>query len=133
MDGIAALALMGISAGVNSLRLMANRGLVSPKEVEEYAESITSHLSVADDDPKKAAFDQLSATVEALLSPVLAEIRQCAHERWIGRGKERSEEHTSELQSLMRISYAVFCLKKKQNHSTISTPHTGRQYTVITT
>src|SRR3546814_7519150 len=32
----------------------------------------------------------------------------------------RSEEHTSELQSLMRISYAVFCLKKKkiQNHNT---------------
>src|SRR3546814_8577996 len=29
----------------------------------------------------------------------------------------RSEEHTSELQSLMRISYAVFCLKKKQQHS----------------
>src|SRR3546814_4698398 len=28
--------------------------------------------------------------------------------------RERSEEHTSELQSLMRISYAVFCLKKKQ-------------------
>src|SRR3546814_8935817 len=28
--------------------------------------------------------------------------------------KDRSEEHTSELQSLMRISYAVFCLKKKQ-------------------
>src|SRR3546814_5607234 len=28
---------------------------------------------------------------------------------------ERSEEHTSELQSLMRISYAVFCLKKKQH------------------
>src|SRR3546814_1798935 len=30
-------------------------------------------------------------------------------------GKARSEEHTSELQSLMRISYAVFCLKKKNN------------------
>src|SRR3546814_1074603 len=29
---------------------------------------------------------------------------------------ERSEEHTSELQSLMRISYAVFCLKKKNNN-----------------
>src|SRR3546814_8378208 len=29
--------------------------------------------------------------------------------------ESRSEEHTSELQSLMRISYAVFCLKKKQN------------------
>src|SRR3546814_8891921 len=31
----------------------------------------------------------------------------------------RSEEHTSELQSLMRISYAVFCLKKKKNTSLI--------------
>src|SRR3546814_2911001 len=31
-----------------------------------------------------------------------------------GLGEGRSEEHTSELQSLMRISYAVFCLKKKQ-------------------
>src|SRR3546814_1742023 len=30
-------------------------------------------------------------------------------------GQFRSEEHTSELQSLMRISYAVFCLKKKSN------------------
>src|SRR3546814_10447738 len=35
------------------------------------------------------------------------------------RGKfPRSEEHTSELQSLMRISYAVFCLKKKKNKQT---------------
>src|SRR3546814_9728847 len=32
-----------------------------------------------------------------------------------GSRTERSEEHTSELQSLMRISYAVFCLKKKKN------------------
>src|SRR3546814_4059050 len=32
----------------------------------------------------------------------------------IFRGSPRSEEHTSELQSLMRISYAVFCLKKKK-------------------
>src|SRR3546814_1540082 len=40
----------------------------------------------------------------------------------------RSEEHTSELQSLMRISYAVFCLKKKKNKHimtyTTSTAHT---------
>src|SRR3546814_6941010 len=32
----------------------------------------------------------------------------------------RSEEHTSELQSLMRISYAVFCLKKKSKHNNLS-------------
>src|SRR3546814_10125117 len=34
----------------------------------------------------------------------------------------RSEEHTSELQSLMRISYAVFCLKKKKRQHTTQTP-----------
>src|SRR3546814_5882864 len=39
----------------------------------------------------------------------------------------RSEEHTSELQSLMRISYAVFCLKKKQHHHTPSTPSNYNQ------
>src|SRR3546814_4176195 len=35
----------------------------------------------------------------------------------------RSEEHTSELQSLMRISYAVFCLKKKKKNITYLTQH----------
>src|SRR3546814_7127718 len=35
----------------------------------------------------------------------------------------RSEEHTSELQSLLRISYAVFCLKKKKNTTTQPTSH----------
>src|SRR3546814_8469997 len=34
-------------------------------------------------------------------------------------GPQRSEEHTSELQSLMRISYAVFCLKKKTKHTSM--------------
>src|SRR3546814_3839352 len=37
--------------------------------------------------------------------------------RYRGSGPPRSEEHTSELQSLMRISYAVFCLKKKTKHT----------------
>src|SRR3546814_6091208 len=35
----------------------------------------------------------------------------------------RSEEHTSELQSLMRISYAVFCLKKKPHHTPTNPTH----------
>src|SRR3546814_2911115 len=40
-------------------------------------------------------------------------------DRAVGDAEElRSEEHTSELQSLMRISYAVFCLKKKKKTST---------------
>src|SRR3546814_4160147 len=43
----------------------------------------------------------------------------------IMRTRYRSEEHTSELQSLMRISYAVFCLKQKKSSTT--TPHTSRK------
>src|SRR3546814_6464226 len=38
--------------------------------------------------------------------------------------RDRSEEHTSELQSLMRISYAVFCLKKKKKKTTYGTTRT---------
>src|SRR3546814_1170645 len=45
--------------------------------------------------------------------------RRLAHSHVLARA--RSEEHTSELQSLMRISYAVFCLKKKKHTSTITT------------
>src|SRR3546814_8161030 len=40
--------------------------------------------------------------------------RRVRRQRGRVRGRGRSEEHTSELQSLMRISYAVFCLKKKK-------------------
>src|SRR3546814_5304607 len=38
----------------------------------------------------------------------------------LGQTRTRSEEHTSELQSLMRISYAVFCLKKKKKYQTLN-------------
>src|SRR3546814_3568810 len=44
--------------------------------------------------------------------------RRPGHRRRPRRLRERSEEHTSELQSLMRISYAVFCLKKKNANQT---------------
>src|SRR3546814_3986937 len=44
-----------------------------------------------------------------------------------GSRPNRSEEHTSELQSLMRISYAVFCLKKKHTHNTTSTSRPQQQ------
>src|SRR3546814_6625595 len=45
----------------------------------------------------------------------------------LGQANIRSEEHTSELQSLMRISYAVFCLKKKKKR--LITTHTSRNKT----
>src|SRR3546814_3497547 len=46
--------------------------------------------------------------------PAIAGIPRPEH-RAVARASARSEEHTSELQSLMRISYAVFCLKKQIN------------------
>src|SRR3546814_4405577 len=62
---------------------------------------------------RQAQFD----TVEAV-EQVLAEAAVGNQHRKVGVGRAddaRSEEHTSELQSLMRKSYAVFCLKKKKN------------------
>src|SRR3546814_7565452 len=44
-------------------------------------------------------------------------------------GSVRSEEHTSELQSLMRISYAVFCLKKKNKEKHTTKSHTAKHIT----
>src|SRR3546814_9792704 len=61
---------------------------------------------------ERRRFESLPQGVATLppeaLGPTLLE----PHPSWMTR-IERSEEHTSELQSLMRISYAVFCLKKK--------------------
>src|SRR3546814_4552765 len=45
--------------------------------------------------------------------------------RLIRRSSARSEEHTSELQSLMRISYAVFCLTTKKHHQILRYTHTA--------
>src|SRR3546814_7836705 len=52
-----------------------------------------------------------TGTISFLNSPFF----HAAYARWCEASANRSEEHTSELQSLMRISYAVFCLKKKKN------------------
>src|SRR3546814_10483378 len=48
----------------------------------------------------------------------------------VSEGGVRSEEHTSELQSLMRISYAVFCLKKKKHNK--KTAHIATQSSTVT-
>src|SRR3546814_2699518 len=51
---------------------------------------------------------------------------------WITSEQVRSEEHTSELQSLMRISYAVFCLKKKKKYNTLHTTYTSTRNIIPT-
>src|SRR3546814_4343763 len=63
--------------------------------------------------------DDLAAFNGAIPAPEIADESACfAHQKDTGGDipkLQRSEEHTSELQSLMRISYAVFCLTKKSN------------------
>src|SRR3546814_4180144 len=63
---------------------------LGPDHYDRHSEEWLLHFAFQPDDPQQ--FDAESV---------------------VPRLKERSEEHTSELQSLMRISYAVFCLKKK--------------------
>src|SRR3546814_10155732 len=57
----------------------------------------------------------LSHAISSLCARGQCRLRQIARAAKVG-SLSRSEEHTSELQSLMRNSYAVFCLKKKKNN-----------------
>src|SRR3546814_1794014 len=88
--------------------------------------------------PDKAARERSLSAFEMFLrirnSSPLFRLRDDAavreHLRFLNTGPAqipRSEEHTSELQSLMRISYAVFCLKKKTNNKTIRIKHTNNK------
>src|SRR3546814_2420591 len=57
----------------------------------------------------------VSGSVSAVSEATLQKLNAQSLSDYITRVPGRSEEHTSELQSLMRISYAVFCLKQKKN------------------
>src|SRR3546814_9937657 len=63
-------------------------------------------------DPAAAPGDRLPHHPRARLRPLRRQLQGVLEPL-----HERSEEHTSELQSLMRISYAVFCLKKKKKYA----------------
>src|SRR3546814_10017121 len=68
-------------------------------------------FSGADAELDRNVLERMTAPLEHLLRNAIVHGIE-SPDRRASRGK-RSEEHTSELQSLMRISYAVFCLKKK--------------------
>src|SRR3546814_8302893 len=87
-----------------------------------------------DDDDGAAENEQDDATAHRAFANLGEELREAARQLRENTGHDnqrhtvadaaagdlRSDEHTSELQSLMRISYAVFCLKKKTKHNTQS-------------
>src|SRR3546814_9925723 len=76
---------------------------------------------------------QLERRLAAVLHDHALGLLQCHDLQHVLERQRRSEEHTSELQSLMRISYAVFCLKKTKtnntSHKLIATPEYIMQHT----
>src|SRR3546814_2157691 len=66
---------------------------------------------------KRDASGSASVSGESMVRCAHCQIYLPRSEAYMSQGKTRSEEHTSELQSLMRISYAVFCLKKKTTNT----------------
>src|SRR3546814_2533211 len=70
---------------------------------------------------RTTAFDGVAAQGGSATIESVAAAADSGLSSFVGRevAKSRSEEHTSELQSLMRISYAVFCLKKKKKQNKI--------------
>src|SRR3546814_2504632 len=106
-------ALLGLLAGLGLVRVVARGALTHARRIEE-ARNAVGRLR-ADTEPMVRA---IGVELEALLVVL---------------GEQRSEEHTSELQSLMRISYAVFCLKiQKQNLISCALPHfTSKEHTSL--
>src|SRR3546814_4769955 len=88
--------------------------------------------------PRSTRTDTLFPYTTLFRSPIYGEedLRDAFRSGWHERNRnpglkrQRSEEHTSELQSLMRISYAVFCLKKKKslaNYTTTISPNLSKK------
>src|SRR3546814_2761148 len=92
-------------------RTRTSRSARTPKVFEHSTTKCSrSHGSALEFDMATDLFSSLYANIDGKLDLFLNERLQNVVD--VVRGP-RSEEHTSELQSLMRISYAVFCLKKK--------------------
>src|SRR3546814_9186330 len=94
-----------VVAGMNEHSVAVGVPILQPLRLLPFAEDAA--ILGRDADIDKTVIE--SGTVEEAYVETEADVQPFDEQRAI-----RSEEHTSELQSLMRISYAVFCLKKKK-------------------
>src|SRR3546814_4675782 len=109
------MAFSGLRGASSGLLAVLKKG---PRLRRRKAPKTPALISSADTPPNTiASLAQLTKIIGLYLSPKdverIKEAYRFADQAHLG----RSEEHTSELQSLMRISYAVFCLKKKTTHT----------------
>src|SRR3546814_9100663 len=113
---------------IAEFRIIGRIGKIEVKEKVTYLSVASNYHRKDGDDGKTDAhwnsvtlFDKLAKRLTAAkgdLVHIIGRVRQNQYEAGGSThyGVDRSEEHTSELQSLMRISYDVFCLKKKKAH-----------------
>src|SRR3546814_4806246 len=103
------------NAQLVELYTMAWRATGSPLHAARVGETVDWLLREMTD-PGGAFHATLDADSKGRRAASTSGTRPASARRWapISMSSRRSEEHTSELQSLMRISYAVFCLKKKK-------------------
>src|SRR3546814_8131653 len=94
-------------AGVNGKRQAQRLGFVAGSQ------QVSGEHLVALHGARKIRCQSILVQISRQTLHKLLPLRSAAQAYGLG----RSEEHTSELQSLMRISYAVFCLKKKKQHT----------------
>src|SRR3546814_9557796 len=90
-------------------------GTLDPAEQNKFSTpGLTVFMVLPTSTQPADAVRDLVATTRALAEQLNAEVFDANRQVFTA---ERSEEHTSELQSLMRISYAGFCLKKKKKYN----------------
>src|SRR3546814_1311738 len=82
----------------------------------QVSDSILDELISQDPDSRVAVEAMTTTGIVIVAGEVTSKAKIDSQEVVRNTVKDRSEEHTSELQSLMRISYAVFCLKKKKKN-----------------
>src|SRR3546814_5724764 len=99
------------------------RAIDETRFLRALARARAAHLCARRGEPDRDGSARAQASAAGAADRVAHPRHDEQHRR--GRGLDpRSEEHTSELQSLMRISYAVFCLKKKKAINTTTCTHT---------
>src|SRR3546814_4134836 len=92
---------------------IVHTGFIPPQDAGIFSANVQA--------PDGISFDEMSQMQGRLADIILKNPNVLGVQSSVGQAQggvsstNRSEEHTSELQSLMRISYAVFCLKKKKN------------------
>lgn len=84
IETVGLIAAAGIKAGCDALTIMATRGLVSPAEVDRYADGITVHLRRADADPRAELYGKLAGMIDGLTEDSLAAAKRAARDNWKG-------------------------------------------------